>query len=78
MLEVPPDDCNRVRQLLVRGKSLESSLTFKLAEANISIRNEVIRLAGLAALCRHFEPELSEKISNEVLNPLLSKYLSIE
>lgn len=76
--EISPDDCNKVRQALVREKSLESSLTFRLAELNISIRNEVIRLAGLVALCRHFEPELSERISNEALNPLLSKYLSIE
>ncbi|MFP3309787.1 MAG: hypothetical protein RXO27_03200 [Acidilobus sp.] len=76
-VNVKPDDCARVRQLLVRASSLEASLTFQMAETSAVIRNEIIRLAGLVALCRHFEPELSESVGNDILYPLLSKYLSI-
>jgi len=72
-----PEDCARVRQALIQAASREASLSFQMAEVGAVIRNEVIRLSGLAALCRHYEPERSERVSKETLYPLISKYLSL-
>ncbi len=81
-LEVPINtsgqlSCQEALRALLALRSRESSLTFMLAELRGFIINEIIRLAGLVGLCRHFEPELAEGVYSGVLDSSLRRYLAL-
>jgi len=48
-----------------------------ISELHRFLVNEVIRLSGLVALCRHYEPRLAERVYSEVLDRLVAKYLGL-
>ncbi len=71
------DDCSTLSRELLRLNSARSALNFALFELLQELRQEAIRLAGLVALCRHFEPELAEEVYDKVLDNMLRKYVGV-
>lgn len=70
-------DCGSARRALLEASSRASALSFLMAEALHQLRVEAVRLAGLVALCRHFEPQLSERVYEEVLDRALRNYVGV-
>jgi hypothetical protein len=69
--------CDEALRALLSLRSRESSLSFMISELHRLLVNEVIRLSGLVALCRHYEPQLAERVYSEVLDRLVAKYLGL-
>ena len=69
--------CDEALRALLSLRSRESSLSFMISELHRFLVNEVIRLSGLVALCRHYEPQLAERVYSEVLDKLVAKYLGL-
>ncbi|MGC9209778.1 MAG: hypothetical protein ACP5FT_00680 [Acidilobus sp.] len=69
--------CQEALRALVSLRSKESSLAFMLSELRSFVINEIVRLAGLIGLCRHFEPALADKLYSEVLDAMVRKYLGL-
>ncbi len=69
--------CEEALRALLTLRSRASSLNFMLAELRGFLINEIIRLAGLVGLCRHYEPELAEKAYSNVLDVNLRRYLAL-
>ena len=81
-LDVKPEidknvSCEEALRTLLTLRSRESSLSFMLAELRGFLINEIIRLAGLVGLCRHYEPELADKVYVNVLDPNLRRHLAL-
>ncbi|MGC9071124.1 MAG: hypothetical protein ACP5HK_00275 [Acidilobus sp.] len=76
-VDVRDMDCREAIRTLLALRSRESSLTFLLSELRSFVINEVVRLAGLIGLCRHFEPDLADKTYATVLDVLVRKYLGL-
>ncbi len=68
-------DCDIIKRRLLAVRSREASLAFRLTEVSLSLRTEAIRLSGLIALCRHFEPELSEDVYKKIGELVIDKYV---
>ena len=75
--EYRASDCGAARRALLEASSRASALSFLLAEVLHQLRVESVRLAGLVALCRHFEPQLSERVYGEVLDRALRNYVGV-
>jgi len=69
--------CDEALRVLLSLRSRESSLSFMISELHMFLVNEIIRLSGLVALCRHYEPQLAERVYSEVLDKLVAKYLGL-